>query len=91
MHLIMGAVSLWTRPPGPAPMCRALKIHPHPSKHSARCIVTGNTSLAHVTARNKREAVFLAIPAMMPSIVGVPTREESTARGALHVQPLPSA
>ena len=44
---------------------------PHPSKHSAKCIVTGNTSLAH-----------LAIPAMMPSIVGVPTREESTARGA---------
>ena len=28
VHLIMEAVSLWTRPPAPAPVCRALKTHP---------------------------------------------------------------
>ena len=28
MHLILVAVSLWTRPPGPAPVCRALKNLP---------------------------------------------------------------
>ena len=29
MHLIMGAVSLWTRPPGPVPVCRAPRNSSH--------------------------------------------------------------
>ena len=32
MHLIMGAVSLWTRPLGPAPVCRASKTTPQLSR-----------------------------------------------------------
>ena len=59
------------------------KSTPHPSEHSARCIATSNTSLVHVTARTKRKAVLLAISAMMPSIVSLSSRQESTARGAM--------
>ena len=37
MHLIMGAVSLWTRPPGPVPAYRAQKNHLHPNATTESC------------------------------------------------------